>query len=39
MGWLRFDLPLEEELAVEAQARQIRACTDLDELRRLAEQS
>lgn len=39
MGWLRFGLPLEDELAVETQARAIRDCTDLDALRSLAEQS
>jgi hypothetical protein len=39
MGWLRHGLPLEEELAVEAQVRQIRACQDIEQLRSLAEQA
>ena len=39
MGWLRYGLPLEEELAVEAQVRQIRACQGIAELRQLAEQA
>ena len=39
MGWLRFGLPLEEELEVEKQARLIRECEDLGQLRVLAEQA
>jgi hypothetical protein len=39
MGWLRFNLPLEEELAVETSVRAIRDCSDLEALRALAEQS
>lgn len=39
MTWLRFALPLEDEIEVEKQVRQIRACSDIEELRDLAEQS
>lgn len=39
MGWLNFGLPLEEELAIEANVRDIRACNDLDQLHWIAEQS
>lgn len=39
MAWLRFGLPLHEELEVETHAREIRACDDLDQLRRIAEQA
>lgn len=37
MGWLRFGLPLEEELEVEKQVRQLRACSDLEAVRKFAE--
>jgi hypothetical protein len=39
MGWLRFGLPLEEELEVEKQIRGLRACNDLESVRRFAEQA
>ena len=39
MGWLRFNLPPEEELAVEVEARKIRDCSDMAQLRHLAEQA
>lgn len=39
MAWLRFALPLEDEIEVEKQIRQIRNCNDIDELRDLAEQT
>ena len=39
MGWLNFGLPLHEELEVETHARQIRACEDLGQLRKIAEQA
>lgn len=39
MAWLRFGLPLEEELEVEKQARTIRDCQDIDRLRDIAEQA
>jgi hypothetical protein len=39
MGWLRYGLPLEEELAVEAEIRKIRTCQDIEQLRQLAEQA
>jgi len=38
MAWLNFTLPLTQELEVEKQARAIRNCDDIDELRCLAEQ-
>jgi hypothetical protein len=39
MAWLQFGLPLEEELAVETHVRAIRECSDLDRLRKVAEQA
>lgn len=39
MGWLRFGLPLEEELAVETQVRELRACKDIEAVKRIAEQA
>lgn len=39
MAWLEFNLSLEEELEVEKAVRQIRACDDIDELQRIAEQA
>ena len=39
MAWLNFNLPLEEELEVEKQARLIRDCDDVDRLRDIAEQA
>ena len=39
MAWLNFGLPLHEELEVEAHARSIRACDDVDQLRHIAEQA
>lgn len=38
MGWLRFGLELEHELAVETAAREIRLCSDIPALRGVAEQ-
>lgn len=39
MGWLRFGLELEDELAVETAVRVIRSNHDIEALRRIAEQS
>jgi hypothetical protein len=39
MAWLNFGLPLEEEWEVEKQARAIRECDDLAQLRAIAEQA
>lgn len=39
MGWLRYGLPLEEELEVEKHVRQLRACNDMETARRFAEQA
>lgn len=39
MAWLRLALPLEDEIEVEKQIRQIRDCNDIEELRDLAEQT
>ena len=39
MAWLKLALPLEDEIEVEKQARQIRGCNDIEELRDLAEQT
>lgn len=38
MGWLRFGLELEDELAVETAVRAIRSNYDADALRQIAEQ-
>lgn len=38
MGWLRFGLELEDELAVETAVRKIRSNYDTDALRQIAEQ-
>lgn len=38
MAWLNFGLPLEEELEVEKQARAIRDCPDIEQLRAISEQ-
>ena len=38
MGWLRFELPLEVELEVEKAARCIRNSTDLERVRKVAEE-
>jgi hypothetical protein len=37
MGWLRYELPVDEAWEVEKHARQIRECDDLDKLRDVAE--
>jgi hypothetical protein len=39
MGWLRFGLPLEEELSVEMEVRKLQACNDLEAVKRFAEQA
>ena len=38
MAWLRFGLPLHEELEVETHARAIRTCNDVEHLQEFAEQ-